>query len=71
MLLRKRLMCIIIIQDMQLIKTTLFNKLQQELVNLVFLIKAIFLANVEQHFKGKYHNVFSKQYQAFLLLQYE
>jgi len=59
------------IQDIQPTKTILC-KFQQTLAKGTISHRGATLrANVEQHFKDKSHNAFSKQYRSFLLLQYE
>ena len=65
---KKRLKFIVIIQDMQPTKTTLY-KFQQTLAKKC-LQGATLWANVEQQFKDKSHNTFSNQYLSFLLLQH-
>jgi len=52
--------------------TILYNKFQQTLAKKAISHQgATFWANVEQQFKNKFHNAFSKQYRSFLFLQYE
>jgi len=69
---RKRLKLIVITQDMQPIKTIVYNVFQQTLEKKTISHRGATLwANVEQQFKDISHNTFCNQNRSFLLLQYE
>jgi len=65
-------MFIVITQDVQPTKIILNNKVSTNASKKTISHRGATLwANVEQNFNDKSHNVFNKQEQSFLLLQYE